>query len=52
MNNIPFIASEVVYEEVQEVTVRHTKDSKDHTAALELKENCAYHASTYREHNQ
>ncbi len=35
VNNIPFIASEVVYEEVQEVTVRHTKDSKDHTAALD-----------------
>ncbi len=52
VNNIPLVASEVVYDEVQELTVRHTKDSGDHTAALELEENCAYHASTYGEHNQ
>ncbi len=52
MSNIPSVASEVVYDEIEELTVRHTKYSGDHTAALELEENCAYHASTYGEHNQ
>ena len=51
-SNIPSFASEVVYDEIEELAVRHTKDSGDHTAALELEENCAYHASTYGEHNQ
>ncbi len=48
VNNIPF----VVYEEIEELTVRHAKDSRDLTAAMELKENCAYQASTCGENNQ
>ncbi len=53
VNNIPSVASEVVYEEIQELTVcHHAKDSRDHTAVMELEENCAYHASTNVENNQ